>query len=29
MHVISNVIKAGVKLVPVEDEYFLTLGLEG
>ena len=29
MHVITNVIKAGYKLVSVEDEYFTTLGLEG
>ena len=29
MHVITNVIKVGYKLVPVDDEYFTTLGLEG
>lgn len=27
-HVITNVIKTGYKLVSVDDEYFMTLGLE-
>lgn len=27
-HTITNVIKAGYKLVPADNEYFTTLGLE-